>query len=78
MQVIVGTKSGHLELFDLASSSLIESIEAHDGSIWSLHIRPDKEGIVTGSADASVKFWDFEFLLESSNGESTVCKSFKF
>ncbi|CAG8432793.1 526_t:CDS:10 [Diversispora eburnea] len=70
--VIVGTKSGHLELFDLASSSIIESIEAHDGPIWSLHIRPDKEGIVTGSADKNVKFWDFEFLLENSNGEITT------
>ncbi|CAG8521333.1 13198_t:CDS:10, partial [Acaulospora colombiana] len=63
--VIVGTKSGHLELFDLASSSLIESIEAHSGPVWSLQIRPDKRGMVTGSADSSVKFWEFDSSLEN-------------
>ncbi|KAF9106264.1 hypothetical protein BGX29_010020 [Mortierella sp. GBA35] len=62
--VIVGTKSGHLELFDLGSSSMIESIEAHDGAIWSLQIRPDRRGLVTGSADKDVKFWDFDMVEE--------------
>ncbi|CAO3565668.1 unnamed protein product [Mortierella alpina] len=62
--VIVGTKAGHLELFDLGSSSMIESIEAHDGAIWSLQIRPDRRGLVTGSADKDVKFWDFDMVEE--------------
>ncbi|CAG8503552.1 14003_t:CDS:10 [Acaulospora morrowiae] len=68
--VIVGTKSGHLELFDLASSSLIESIEAHSGPIWSLQVRPDKRGMVTGSADSNVKFWDFDFSIENVSEEN--------
>ncbi|KAF9365558.1 hypothetical protein BGX34_009467 [Mortierella sp. NVP85] len=62
--VIVGTKAGHLELFDLGSSSMIESIEAHEGAIWSLQIRPDRRGLVTGSADKDVKFWDFDMVEE--------------
>ncbi|GBC04191.1 hypothetical protein RclHR1_05560011 [Rhizophagus clarus] len=68
--VIVGTKSGHLELFDIASASLIESIEAHDKAIWSLQVRPDKKGLVTGSADTNVKFWDFDMLEEKPHGEN--------
>ncbi|KAF9578732.1 hypothetical protein BGW38_005325, partial [Lunasporangiospora selenospora] len=64
--VLVGTKSGHLELFDLGSSSMIESIEAHDGAIWSLQVRPDKRGLVTGSADKEVKFWDFDMVEEQA------------
>ncbi|KAF9919137.1 hypothetical protein BX616_001188 [Lobosporangium transversale] len=67
--VIVGTKTGHLELFDLGSSSMIESIEAHEGAIWSLQVRPDRRGLVTGSADKDVKFWDFD-MVEEQVGQS--------
>ncbi|CAG8844300.1 22217_t:CDS:2, partial [Racocetra persica] len=68
--VIIGTKSGDLELFDLASSSQTESIKAHDGPIWSLQVRPDKRGLVTGSADSNVKFWDFDMSQEEDTNEN--------
>lgn len=58
--VVVGTKSGELLLYDLNSSSLLETVQAHQGPLWSLHVRPDGRGLVTGSADKDVKFWDFE------------------
>ncbi|GAA5952168.1 hypothetical protein JCM3765_005213 [Sporobolomyces pararoseus] len=58
--LIVGTKSGELLLYDLSSSSLLETVQAHNGPLWSLHVRPDGRGLVTGSADKDVKFWDFE------------------
>lgn len=60
MQVLIGTKSGQMMLFDLGASTLLETIDAHTGPLWSLHIRPDGRGLVTGSADKDVKFWDFE------------------
>jgi U3 small nucleolar RNA-associated protein 12 len=59
-QIVVGTKSGDLLLYDLSSSSLLETFSAHTGPLWSLHVRPDGRGLVTGSADKDVKFWDFE------------------
>jgi U3 small nucleolar RNA-associated protein 12 len=60
--VVAGTKNGDLELFDLSSGSMILSVKAHDGAIWSLSIKPDKTGLVTGSQDKKVKFWDFRLL----------------
>lgn len=58
--VIVGTRNGELQLFDLASSTQLENIEdAHDAAIWSLDITNDGKRLVTGSADKTVKFWDF-------------------
>lgn len=59
--VVVGTRGGELQLFDLASSTLIDNKEdAHDAAIWSLDITSDGKRLVTGSADKTVKFWDFQ------------------
>ena len=56
----MGTKSGELQIFDIAASTMTESISAHTGAIWSLHVRPDGRMMVSGSADKDVKFWEFE------------------
>ena len=45
-------------MYDVAASTLTESVTAHKGAIWSIHIRPDEMGLVTGSADKDVKFWE--------------------
>lgn len=59
-QIIVGTKTGEILIYDIASSTLIETIKAHTATVWSMHIRPDERGLVSGSADKEVKFWDLE------------------
>lgn len=59
--VVVGTKSGALQLLSLSSAEVIRSIEdAHEGSIWSLAMRPDRAGFATGAADNLVKMWEFD------------------
>ncbi|KAM5126578.1 WD repeat-containing protein 3-like, partial [Mantella aurantiaca] len=60
--VIVGTKSGKLQLFDLSSGSELDTIQAHDGALWSIAVSPDQRGFVTGGADKAVKFWEFELV----------------
>jgi U3 small nucleolar RNA-associated protein 12 len=64
--VIIGTKAGTVEIYDLASSSLVECIQAHEGPIWSLQQRPDQKGIVSGSQDKEVKFWDYRMVLDEN------------
>lgn len=66
--VVVGTKEGELELFDIASSALIEKVSAHEGSVWTLQVHPDGRSVVTGSADKSAKFWSFEIVQEEIPG----------
>jgi U3 small nucleolar RNA-associated protein 12 len=66
--VIVGTKEGNIELFDIAASNLLDSIPAHEGAIWTLQVHPDGKSVVTGSADKSVKFWNFEIVQEEIPG----------
>uniref|UniRef100_A0A8C5KK62 WD repeat-containing protein 3 n=1 Tax=Jaculus jaculus TaxID=51337 RepID=A0A8C5KK62_JACJA len=66
-QVVIGTKSGKLQLYDLASGSPLETVDAHSGALWSMSVSPDKRGFVTGGADKSVKFWDFELVKDESS-----------
>ncbi|KAG8695193.1 hypothetical protein FRC08_007977, partial [Ceratobasidium sp. 394] len=66
-QVAVGTKSGEIMIFDLASSSLVQSTQAHQGAVWSLHVRGDNAAMVSGSADKDVKFWEFERKTEEGS-----------
>jgi WD40 repeat protein len=44
---------------DTASGSLVVDLQAHEGAVWSLAVRPDGKGFVSASADKDVKFWDF-------------------
>uniref|UniRef100_A0A3Q3QZH0 Small-subunit processome Utp12 domain-containing protein n=1 Tax=Monopterus albus TaxID=43700 RepID=A0A3Q3QZH0_MONAL len=71
-QIIVGTKSGKLQIFELASGSLLETVDAHDGALWSLCLAPDQRGIVTGSADKTVKFWEFELIKDQETGQKRL------
>ncbi|KAK3046606.1 beta transducin [Extremus antarcticus] len=66
--VLVGTKEGDLEMWDISTSSLIERLKAHDGAVWTLAVHPDGKSIVTGSADKSAKFWKFDVVEEEIPG----------
>ncbi|KAK3576496.1 hypothetical protein CHS0354_034171 [Potamilus streckersoni] len=70
--VIIGTKSGKLQIFDIGAGVMLESIEAHTGAVWSVAMAPDKRSIVSGSADKHVKFWNFELI--SSEDSTTSSK----
>lgn len=71
-QIILGTKSGKLQIFELASGSLLETIDAHNGALWSLCLAPDQRGIVTGGADKTVKFWEFELIKDQGTSQKRL------
>ena len=78
MHALIGTKTGHLLLFNLSSGQVLSDIAAHDDALWSIDVRPDGKGFVTGSADKQVKFWEFDMVYpngvkkeESSSSESS-------
>uniref|UniRef100_UPI003AAC76B0 WD repeat-containing protein 3 n=1 Tax=Centroberyx gerrardi TaxID=166262 RepID=UPI003AAC76B0 len=71
-QIILGTKSGKLQIFELASGSLLETVDAHTGALWSLCLAPDQRGIVTGGADKTVKFWEFELIKAQESGQKRL------
>jgi U3 small nucleolar RNA-associated protein 12 len=75
--IVVGTKNGELQLFDVASASLLDSVEAHEGAIWALQVHPDGRSVVSGSADKSAKFWDFKIVQEQVLGTKRTTPKLK-
>ncbi|KAF1912499.1 WD40-repeat-containing domain protein [Ampelomyces quisqualis] len=66
--VVVGTKDGDIELYDIAASSQLDKIPAHEGAVWTMQVHPDGKSLITGSADKSIKFWNFEIVQEEIPG----------
>jgi U3 small nucleolar RNA-associated protein 12 len=75
--VVVGNKNGELEVFDIAASTLLDTVKAHDGPIWALHVHPDGKSMVTGSADKSAKFWNFQVVQEEILGTKRTMPKLK-
>lgn len=75
--VLVGTKSGDVEVFDVASSTLIESVNAHEGAVWTMRVLPDGKSIATGGADKTVKFWRFDVVQEEIPGTKRTTSRLK-
>ena len=71
---LIGTRDGHLRLFDIGSGEMLDDVQAHEGAIWSIAMQPDKQGFVSASADKDLKFWEFE-LTEATSGSGCVFAS---
>lgn len=59
--VLIGTKEGKLELYNIQIGELVQSLDAHSGAVYGLAQRPDQKGCVSCSADRTLRFYDFEF-----------------
>ncbi|CAG9971147.1 unnamed protein product [Clonostachys byssicola] len=75
--VVVGTKSGELQLFDIASAAVLDTVEAHEGAVWSLSLHPDGRSVVSGSADKTAKFWNFKIVQEEVLGTKRTTPKLK-
>ncbi|KAI5868668.1 WD40 repeat-like protein [Durotheca rogersii] len=75
--VVVGTKSGEIELFEVATGALLDTVSAHEGAVWSLQVHPDGRSIVSGSADKSAKFWKVQVVQEPVLGTTRTTPRLK-
>lgn len=81
--VVVGFKNGDLELYDLASSSLVDHVDAAHGdgsegaAVWSIDLTPDGKTVITGGSDRSVKFWNIKVGQELVAGTSNTITTLK-
>lgn len=70
LKLAVGTKNGQILLVDIRSASVVETIKAHDGTVWSLDLNADRTVLASGSADKLVKFWTIEMPRRRDEGET--------
>ena len=57
------SQEGKVEVFDLGAASRVHVEDAHEGPVWSLAALPDRTGFVSGSADKTVKFWQWKVVV---------------
>lgn len=70
---VIGTKDGKLVLVDLNTGDVLQTLQAHKGSIWSVDVRRDGKGMVSGGSDHNICFWEISFawLVWVLDGSST-------
>lgn len=49
-------------MWDVATGALVERLEGHRDSVYSVAFTPDDKGLVSGSLDRTLKFWDVSRL----------------
>ena len=75
--VLLGTKGGEIEVWDISTSTLIETVPAHEGAVWTMAVQPDGKGVVTGGADKTVRFWKFDVIDEEIPGTRRTTQRLK-
>jgi len=72
--VAVGGKSGDLQVVDLASSSVVETLEgAHEGALWGLAVHPSGKAVMSAGADKTMKVWSLGVVEREEGGGKRVC-----
>jgi glucose repression regulatory protein TUP1 len=54
--------TGHVEnivqIWDVATGSLVDRLRGHTDSVYSVTFTPDSKGLVSGALDQKVKYWE--------------------
>ncbi|VDD82408.1 unnamed protein product [Mesocestoides corti] len=62
--VVIGFESGVICLFDLLLKRSIQTVDdAHAGAVRSLILTGDRKGVISGTANSKVGFWNFDLEL---------------
>jgi len=52
-----------VRIWDVASGALVERLRGHRDSVYSVAFTPDGKGLISGSLDKTLKYWDVSGLL---------------
>lgn len=61
---VVGTRKGNLVVINIGSAEIVQFYQAAEKPITSLCAYPNGKGLVSGSDDKHVKFWNYELVVE--------------
>lgn len=57
LRFLIPGQSGKLQIFELASGALLETVDAHGGALWSLCLAPDQVQSRLAPAQHPVPIW---------------------
>ena len=55
-------------IWDPHTGELLETLQGHEGIAWSVAFTPDGRGLVSGSSDKTLKYWDISRLASQPGG----------
>ena len=64
--VAAGSLDTIVRIWDVKSGTLLQRLQGHKDSIYSVAFTSDGKGLVSGSLDKSVKYWDVSVLAAGS------------
>jgi len=56
-------------IWDARTGELLETLRGHEGVAWSVAFTPDGRGLVSGSSDKTLKYWDISRLASRPGGQ---------
>ncbi|KAL3072395.1 hypothetical protein niasHT_034079 [Heterodera trifolii] len=75
-QIVLGTRTGALFLFDLLSCELLAMEEkAHESAISEICAFPEKDGFISCGNDKQARFWHYEWLSEIDGSKRLSMRS---
>jgi len=57
-QVVSGSGDKTVRLWNTATGALLQTLEGHSASVYSIAFSPDGKQVVSGSRDNTVRLWD--------------------
>jgi U3 small nucleolar RNA-associated protein 12 len=71
--VLLGTKSGELHIYELATQRLLQTIKAHEGPVWSIMLVPGtSDAFATGGSDRKLNMWQLELVDNGDGGAAEL------
>jgi len=58
-----GILTGKVHIWDIATGILVDCLNGHGDGIYSVEFTPDGKGLVSGSLDKTLKYWDVTGLM---------------
>jgi len=68
--IVAGCESGIVQVFDLASRSVLRQFRAHQRATHATHFSRDKLHVLSGSDDATVRWWDLAQVSPASHNRA--------
>ena len=57
-----------VRIWDARTGELLERLQGHRDSVYSVAFTPDERGLVSGSLDKTLKYWDVSRLVNGPGG----------